>query len=521
MTPKGNFTALQALTPLKGSIVDDLQAQTDNGFKRKQLKMQEDELAAAKAEKERKRKEDIEKGIKAQVLTDTGSKTKNEALTKAVSLAHSAYGDVLPIIENPEKYSTQEVIDARIKFQNLNSFADNLLAFDKTVTARDLDYRTKVAKGEIWENKEYENNYQAGYANKSVGVDKQGMPIIYFIDNNNDGLDDHTGKPGKIGDFESYADMESGVGLDKYKFQPRFSYDALLTDATTKIQPDVNQTDNGITKTKTTGLDLIKARGYAQNVLLKADGSPTPEMISIAKERGLDASNPDNQKQIVNDFVRDMSLRTKKGVEVDKENPLEREKFNYQKAKDKEKEKPVSFEPVETPPIYEEARIRPASGYKTVAVTNGKPVPLIQLYVPGDKKAGNLAGKREITNGTMNSYTVTKDKLGRRRVYVEMVYQDSKSSTLTQDEMAMLDSPDTSDEQRELLLTKQSKGPENKSVVGYLSQKDLYKFAKQNKMTTSEMANKARVGKETNQKPKTVVQNGITYTLNETTGQYE
>lgn len=346
MADSGNFSAYRQLTPLKGSVVDDIQNQEELGFKRRAEQRELDKVNQAKKDAADKKKAEIYNGIVAQNPYDTGSKTKNEAIIKGISKAKDEWEKIIPILENESGYSVKEVVSAKMKAQNLNKFSENLAAFDKTVTKRDLDYRTAKEANSIFENPEYEKNYQAGYANKSIGIDEQGMPVLYFIDNNNDGLDDNTGKAGKIGDYESYAEMETGTGI-KYDFQKRFDKENLVKEAVTKIQPEVNQQVRGGLIVKTTGLNKEAVTQHVQDMFYDAKGNPSEVLKSLAKENNVAITDIKGLNAIKDDFINSINLYAKKGVE---ENPntqaLEREKFNYQKSRDAKKDKEDENTPI-------------------------------------------------------------------------------------------------------------------------------------------------------------------------------
>ena len=104
-------------------------------------------------------------------------------------------------------------------------------------------------------------------------------------------------KDGKVDIYDVQDFQQIKTGLPTFNFQNRYDYEDLLKDATTKIQPEVIQTDNGVVQVKTTGLNLMKAKTYAEGLFLQQDGSPTPQMLSVAKERGVDITKPENQQK--------------------------------------------------------------------------------------------------------------------------------------------------------------------------------------------------------------------------------
>ena len=512
----GNYAAYNQLTPLQGNISDELNKQALLNAEKKKQKLAEDEFQYKKDKDLADKHEKLIAQIKAKNPYDTGSQSKNEFQAKMLSQVPEELGKLIPIIENPSNYPIQDVVKARIKFQNLNNIADNMQAMDKGVTDYVTKVKTDVANKKIWENPKFNEHYQAGYSNKVPIIDENGLPGLAFIDENNDGIDDVTGKERPISGALSYSNMENGVDMNGYKFMPRYDKEELLKDSLNKIQPDDVQLVGGKLISETKKLDQKKAQEHVANLFYNPDGTPTPQLQSLAKENNVSLSDEKGLDDIYNSYVNEMNLRT---PNLYKETPNpewdKTREFNYKVWKDaKDDVKPTIGEAVETPQIYKDAGVKPADGYKTIPVSDSEPIPSVQLYVHGKKK--------DITNATVNSYTVSKDKLGRRIVYCEVSYQDSKSSTLTPDEMAEYNNPKTDAATKELLVSKIQKGAENKSVVGYLAQKDADKFARQiGFKNTSKMANHAKVSEEKDTRPKTVVQNGHTYTLNTSTGKYE
>lgn len=491
MAKQGTFTAFQQLTPLRGSVVDDMRAAEEIGFQHRAEKRQIEQIAKQEEEKKKKEKDLLREKVAKNIQNyDTGSRSLNELQGMLIQKAVNEYIPIIETLENPNA-SEQDKLRAQLKADNISKLPENLKMVTDFYTEQDKLYRTGVANGTLFQNTDYEKIFQTGFENYILDLDDNGNPIVAFKDTNKDGKVD-------ILDVQSYEQIKTG--LPTFDFQRRYDYDELLKDATTKIQPEVNQTDNGSLVRETTGLNLVKARGYAENTFLKKDGTPTPALLSLARERGVDITSKESADKIISDFVNDMSLRTKGGVkDTRKDSNLEIQKEKRAAAKEAREEKKTTFDVVETPSIYAESKVQPATGYKTVAVTNSKPIPAIQIYENGKKK--------DVTNATIGSYTIIKNKSGVRQLAAEIVYQDSKSSTLSVDEMALLENINTPAETRELLLSKQSKGPENKSVVKILSEKDAVKYSKQLGFKDfNEMKSKARVGKEEQVQKETAAQ---------------
>jgi|GEM_PF-4761887 len=506
MASPGNYAAYNKLTPLNGSVTDDLANIEQVNFQRRAEKRAIDAIQKEEKEKADKKKSDLrEKIVKNIKNYDTGSRSLNEVQGKLIQKALNEYGPIIQILEDP-KATDDEKLRAQLKAQNIANLPENLKMVTDFYTNQDVSYRQGVLNKKLHRNPDYEKIFQNGFENYVLELDDLGMPVVAFTDKNNDGKID-------VLDVQDYEQIKRG--LPTFNFQPMYDKENLVKEAITKIQPEVNQVVQGDRIVKTTSLNDNAVEKHVNDLFYNADGSPTDVLKSFAVQNGVNMTDTNGLKAIKDDFINSMNLYAKSGRE-ESVNPESRQwaEFNYRRNQDAEKKKPVEYQTVATPPAYTEKGITSANGYKTVSVINGKPIPVVEAYV-GNKK-------RTFTNAALNSYTVVKNRLGNRRIVAEIVYQDSKSSTLSAEDQLIIDDPNTSDATRELILSKVNKGAQNKTEIVYLTEKDAYKFAKQMGLkNASQMANQAKTGKETDTRPKTVVQNGITYTWNETTGTYE
>lgn len=409
MAEKGTFTAYQQLRPLQGDISNDIQQQEENGFRRRAEKRVEDELAQTKKDKAAQEKKALwDKYVKPLSNYDTGSKTLNEAQGRLLIEAQKQYVPLMSVL-NSSTASDEEKLKATLKLQNLNNLPENLTQFTKSLTDRDIAYKKAVTDGKIYADPKYETNFQEGFSNKLLSLDENGMPLIAFRDKNGDGEND----------VETYDQVKNIVGT--YDIQARFDRDKELLDASTKLQPEVNQTDNGFQREKTTAINPDLLNQYVANQLFEADGvTPTPKMKSFARDAGVSLDDSKKLKQIAESFKNDIRLRVKGGTEVTRNyNNLDIQKeANAQKERTK-KDK-VSWGVVTTPPAYKEAGFNSMNGYKSVAVQGKVIMPAITLKVGGKNET--------ITNGQIQSYTVVKNGKGQRSIVAEVAYEDEKST---------------------------------------------------------------------------------------------
>ena len=492
-TSPGNNFAYTQLTPLENSVPRMMEYQDQRGFQKRQEDREIALLDEQKKQREFERKQQLrDRFLKNIQAYDTGSKTLNEVTGNVIVRAMEEMIPLVELLDNPS-VSEREKMKAQLKLQNLQQLPENLKRVTDFYSSQAQMYNEGVANNRLWRDPMFERAFQDGFQNVAVDLDENGLPIVGFIDKNNDGVNDVVG----VQPFEEIKNMYS-----PFQFQPKFDYDALLKDATAKIQPETNQTDDGNVQIKTTGLPKDKATSYARSLFVQADGSPTPEMMSVARERGLNPFDVNDQNSVVNSFVSDMSLRTKSGrEETRKDSALDWERERRLAASEKKAEdNPVSLNVVETPPIYKEANRMPAKGYKTVSLTNG---PVVNSIV--------VKGKT-ITNPRMDSYSVFKNKNGVNQIVAEISYEDTKGAS-----REVFTGGDTAKENTGLRL---------KTKVVVLTQEDAVKFARKiGFQNTNEMKRAAAVAvsesSKGSQRPKTVTQNGFTYTWNEQTQRYE
>jgi hypothetical protein len=229
-------------------------------------------------------------------------------------------------LNNP-KSTDEEKLKASLKLQNINNLPDNLVAMTKSLTDRDAVIRKGVADGTLFPDPAYENNFQTGYENKLLALDENGYPMIAF--KNPDGTTD----------FETYDKIQNVV--PKYDFQKRFDRDKEVLEASTKLQPEVNQTDDGVTRTKTTAINPQLLKEYVNNQLFESDGvTPTAKLKSFAREAGItDYTDTQALRSIADAFENDIKLRVKGGVEKTRNfNTLDQQKEARQAEKDARQE---------------------------------------------------------------------------------------------------------------------------------------------------------------------------------------
>lgn len=376
------------INPRQGNAGDLIDAKQQQDNINKQQWAQEAQYMGQQASAKAKKEQELRDKIVAQNPHDTGSKSKNELQIKYIKLAQEKLPKVMDILNNQGKYTSQEVTNAQVQFGNLNKLVEHLKAFDEGATNAYLEYQKNVKEGKVWKNEAYEKNYQEGYGNKVPGLDEQGMPVLMFIDKDNDGIDDNTGKAFTIGGFDSYADIENG--LQKYDFESRFDRDSELKGDIAKIKSNVNQRiiNGGTLQRKTTGIEEKELTSFVTNKLLNSDGSPNALLKSFAKEQGVDLKDPKAVQTLVDGYANDIRLYSARGVEDTKINTTEDRRL----ARDMTKEETVDGMRVSDAPQFTKTELKTYNGGKISK--NAKQVSVIS---DGYKdKAGSITALTEV-----------------------------------------------------------------------------------------------------------------------------
>ncbi|MFH6944642.1 hypothetical protein [Flavobacterium sp. FlaQc-50] len=387
MATPGTFTAYRALKPLDGDVSQDIQQQEENGVRRRAEKRVDDNIKQNRIDKADKEKQDLwNKYVKPLSNYDTGSTSLNEAQGRLILEAQKEYVPLMGVINNP-KSTDEEKLKATLKLQNINSLPENLASMTKSLTDRDLAIKKGVADGTLFPDKAYDTNFQTGYQNKLLALDEHGMPLIAF--KNPDGTTD----------FETYDKIQNVV--PKYDIQKRFDRDKELLEASTKLQPEINQTDDGTQQVKTTAINPALLKEYVNNQLYEADGvTPTTKLKSFAREAGItDFSDAKALKTVSDAFENDIKLRVKGGKEVTKNfNNLDVQKEKRQAAKDaRSEQKENEKTEVERSPITFDSSMR-KDDFTNKVLEKGAVRPNM-IGIKGDNlKFKNIGGKNSGLN---------------------------------------------------------------------------------------------------------------------------
>lgn len=452
----GNFSAYRQLTPLKGSVADDMNYQDQAGFQRRAEQRSIQEQEQKKQEAKEKKRADVLAKINAQQLYDTGSATWNERLHEGLRSAYNKWDDIIPILTNPEKYSDKEVIKANLVADNLNSFVDQVSAMDKTTREFVESYRKDVAVGKIWPNPEFEKKFNDSFNNKAIGVSEDGYAAVYFIDEDGDGLDDNTGKPGKVGDFMTYTEVVNGTGLTKYTFEDRFNYESVLNDLSKQIKPVENKKPVGNEYVTTIGLDENALEERVSTTLFNQDGTPSAILKSFAREQGIDVNNPQQTEAFKESIKEALRLRAKGGEKRELiTDPIEWARLNDARAKE-QKNKPQRTNITITENVRDEFAQNVAPG-KDKVYPNAISVTIGSNGVPFKNIGGASTG---LNSGYVT--TITKDKKTGNLVFIGKALKTKnarfKLGTETVDYNKLNEEAQNGNQEAELKLDQYSKG---------------------------------------------------------------
>lgn len=450
----GKGIAYQSYKPLQGDITSDLLNAEDQEFKhRHEKRIEDDRRAKSIAQKEAARKAGL-KRVKHVDLFDTGSDTLNGTIAETVRLAQQEYPKIFEILDSPDKYSLKEQTEAQLKLSYLNDggLVNDLKTMTNSVMSEYQGYEKALSNNQIFRDEDFEKKFENGYKGVTLSLDDNLRPVALFkntgMDENGDGILD-------VETMDSLNDVYS-----RPQFQPNYNYDSMVKQHSDKLVSAVNQTDNGIRKTKTTGVETDLLKDTVERFLYNKDGTPTGPMKAFARQRGLDINNPNDLKSIENDYLNDIYLRTNRGkvTDVDGSTALANRKYN-------DKEEKVSLSEVTSPTkktysIYDGNIDK--SNVNSIGISGNVTIPSVKT------EKGDF-----VTN--LNPHNITRDKFG--RLIVEGSYQATKSETITEKQKTELEesanSGNTSDQQILATLLAGDDGKYTVSKPGTKKRKDI------------------------------------------------
>lgn len=319
----GKYTGL-GYKPLQGDVASDILNAEDQEFRhRAEDRINADREAKAKAAKEAARQKALER-VKNVDLFDTGSDSLNGTLAETIKIAQQEYPKIFEVLDNPDRYSLKEQTEAQLKLNYLNEggLVSDLKIMTSSVMQEAQEYEKALAGNQIFRNEDFEKKFENGYKGVTISLDDNLRPVTLFKDTgedlNGDGILD-------VETMESLNDVYA-----RPKFQRNVSWDGALTQHADKLVSAVNQTDNGVTSVKTTGVEQNLFDSSVQRFLYNDDGTPTEAMLAFARQRNLDPKVKSNLDKLESDYKNDLLLRTERGkiTNVDGGTALANRKYN-------------------------------------------------------------------------------------------------------------------------------------------------------------------------------------------------
>jgi len=398
----------------------------DTGFRYRQEKRINDEIARLAKEAEDKRKDDLEaKYAEMKKINPTGIRVVDEAMVVYVNQALDKRLEFHKKELRGERLTPEEVVLNK-RLQNL---PDTLSMMVKSLDDQDSQYLELTKKGDNKRDYDYEAKKMKMASGSIPFLDKDFNPVIGF-DNDGDG------KP-EIVTF----DLNQGFNL-KPRLIPNVDENKVIENTVKTLKEKTNTTDWNFVKQTVTGLPMNDANQAAKNLIYSGEGL-SPMTISHFWDAGIKDPSQISEKQL-QDYQKEIATRLIAGLPRGTATNI-----NYnakiaaskeaREAKKENEEKPVIGEVVDSEKAtwgLQYAQI--GKGYKTVPVTGKLEVNNIPVK--------NLGGKKGIKGNVSNAQVEAFTFDGKGNMLVNFSYElpvskDKKVSNLKID--SSLSSTDT------------------------------------------------------------------------------
>ncbi len=311
MADSGNFAAYKQLTPLKGSIADDLQNQQQLQNQKRGLDLEEERLEYSRQQAAEAKKQKLADYVQSKIPknVDTKVRSVNSFNNTLIQKAVDRIGDIGALLDedlDKKNLSYEQRAKLKSELNSLQNLPENIKTGTSLLTAKASDYWEGVKSGKYRKNPAYEKFSDIGTNGWYAELDENGNPLIGF-DKSQD--KDGDGKP----DVLSYENIMAGV--PDFQFDKIYDKENLVKEAITKIQPVVNSSPEGNFQVKRTGLDLDAVNKHVDDLLFKSDGTPTDVLKSFAFDNNVSLNNKKELQTIKDDFINSMTLYSKQGVE--------------------------------------------------------------------------------------------------------------------------------------------------------------------------------------------------------------
>lgn len=408
--------AIGTVQPNHHSVSDWVNNQEALGAAHRNEMRLEDELKQRAEEKaQAKKNAQLARYTSMKDATPTGIKSMDEAQRKWVSQAMDKRLELYKKQLSGQELTPQE----EALYHKLDSTPDVLSLMTKNYVDQNTRYIEGVKKGSIQRDLKYEYEQQMMIDGAIPFIDDEGNPVIGYDK-------DKDGKP----DIVSF-DMNAGFNL-KPRFIPEADYSKVLEGLTKNLKPEINQTDSGYLKTKTTGLAPSDAEKIAKGALFAPDGSPSEFAISYFYKQGIEPEqiNDEQMSKLQQQLSGDILLSQPRGVEKDMDYNSQTNRMQERRLAEKqEKEDSVTLGQPVVPSekswglAYKDINTRTT---RSIPVNGKVLLPAIPITV---KRSDGSAIKKNVTDATLENYTYTKDG----RLVIDVSFSEDKTTTTTND----------------------------------------------------------------------------------------
>lgn len=288
MAKSTNYAAYQQSRPLQGDIGKTMQYWNEDAARRRQEEQQKEQFAWRKEQTELQRQEreakqrtkDITENMTLADVAPTGVRSLDTVAMEMMGLAREQYKPIiLEIDEAKRKKDFNAEIAARAKLNELNQFGDRLKNQLDIISTYRNEAKEAVEKGEIYQEEfdEWDKKIQGNYKNMRGGIDSGFKPVLAFVDQDGDGVND-------IQDVASFDNIMNYTSLPR--FLKKASMENIAKGLADMYETETKTTDNGYRSRKTVKPKQEALSTAIKNRLYDSEGGYTDLMKSLAFSKG-------------------------------------------------------------------------------------------------------------------------------------------------------------------------------------------------------------------------------------------
>lgn len=313
MAKATNYAAFQQLRPLQGDVSQDMKYWNDDAGIRRREKQQQQQFNSrqaqaaqqAQARENTRRQEQYSKYAKPYELKDTGNRSLNTVQAEYLINAREKIKELIPQLDeakNKGDYKTEFALLS--KLEELNKAPEKFVGvvsagmnFWKQI---DEDFQKGLINEEQY--KSEKEKYQDYYNNMRVGIDDDLNPIVFFMDKNNNGINDLEEQQSPV-EAIGFQDFLSGQAFPS--FYSNDSVDGLAENYAKSFKMHTETTDNGYKKRTITQMPEDAIKNAAKADLIDSKGNYTKTAKGLAYRMGFDPEKLTNEQvdEMVNKVV--------------------------------------------------------------------------------------------------------------------------------------------------------------------------------------------------------------------------